>query len=103
MISFSVNTVKELLSSAPFSVTAPAPGGASNESITREMTFALFTTTAVFATLYQKYSFASVIGGIYDKMIVKMTEVWYKKVLEKQPDGAIILDVGIGTAGTFVP
>ena len=34
-------------------------------------------------------------------MIVKMTEVWYKKVLERQPDGATILDVGIGTAGKF--
>ena len=51
------------------------------------------------ATIMQKYSFSSCIGGIYDKIIVSMTEVWYRKVLEKQKRGAVILDVGIGTAG----
>jgi hypothetical protein len=58
--------------------------------------------TAALATLQQKYTFASVIGGIYNTIIVKMTEVWYKQVLEKQTDGATILDIGIGTAGELL-
>lgn len=45
---------------------------------------------------------SSLVGGIYDKMIVNMTRVWYKHVLEKQNDNVIILDVGIGTASKLL-
>lgn len=41
-------------------------------------------------------------GGIYDKIIVKMTKVWYKNVLDRQNDQCVILDVGIGTASALL-
>jgi ubiquinone/menaquinone biosynthesis C-methylase UbiE len=65
-------------------------------------------TTLSAAALYKMSGFsakkgiARLTGGIYDKMIVSMTEVWYKNVLERQADNAIILDVGIGTAGALL-
>jgi|AntRauTorckE5430_2_1112549.scaffolds.fasta_scaffold08314_5 hypothetical protein len=62
----------------------------------------IFATTAALATLQQTYTFASFIGGIYNTIIVKMTEVWYKQVLEKQTGWATILDIGIGTAGELL-
>jgi hypothetical protein len=76
------------------SITMPM---ASNEN-TKALT--LFASTALMSTmLSKKYSFSSFVGGIYDKLVVNMTEVWYRRVLEKQTDGSVILDVGIGTAG----
>lgn len=54
---------------------------------------------AVLATIYKKISIAQIAGSIYDKIIVDMTKVWYRAVLEQQPDHAVILDVGIGTGG----
>eukprot|EP01083_Nonionella_stella_P002790 8003_1 len=65
-------------------------------------------TTLSAAALYKMSGFsakkgiARLTGGIYDKMIVSMTEVWYKNVLERQANNAIILDVGIGTAGALL-
>ena len=65
-------------------------------------------TTLSAAALYKMSGFcakkgiARLIGGIYDKTIVSMTEVWYKNVLERQAENAIILDVGIGTAGALL-
>lgn len=59
-------------------------------------------TLATMAVLAKKYSVSTVVGGIYDKIIVKMTETWYRSVLEKQKDGAIILDVGIGTGSALL-
>lgn len=45
---------------------------------------------------------SKIVSGIYDKIIINMTEVWYKTVLERQNQNAIILDVGIGTAGALL-
>lgn len=39
---------------------------------------------------------------IYDVLILSMTEAWYRTVLEKLPDGSILLDVGIGTGGALL-
>jgi len=39
---------------------------------------------------------------IYDLLILSMTEAWYRAVLEKLPDGSILLDVGIGTGGALL-
>lgn len=39
---------------------------------------------------------------IYDTVILKMTEKWYRSVLETLCDGSIILDVGIGTGGALL-
>ena len=36
---------------------------------------------------------------IYDKLILQMTEVWYKSVLSRVKEGNKVLDIGIGTAG----
>ncbi|GFH59986.1 hypothetical protein CTEN210_16462 [Chaetoceros tenuissimus] len=57
---------------------------------------------AVLATIYKKVSIAQIAGSIYDKIIVDMTKVWYRAVLEQQPDHAVILDVGIGTGGALL-
>ena len=39
---------------------------------------------------------------IYDTLILKLTARWYAEVLERLPDGAALLDVGIGTAGALL-
>ena len=39
---------------------------------------------------------------IYNSIILKMTEKWYRTVLEQLHDGSIILDVGIGTGGALL-
>lgn len=36
---------------------------------------------------------------IYNRIIIRMTKVWYGCVLERLRDGDKLLDVGIGTAG----
>ncbi len=36
-------------------------------------------------------------GWVYDRLIVGMTADWYREVLARFPDGARVLDVGIGT------
>lgn len=41
-------------------------------------------------------------ADLYDMLIVKMTRVWYKAVLERCVGGARVLDVGIGTATALV-
>jgi hypothetical protein len=106
MSSLSATAVKDLFSSLASSLSAPTNDGSSAASsslpsnkLQSHASLTIFAMTAALATLQQKYTFASVIGGIYNTIIVKMTEVWYKQVLEKQTDGATILDIGIGTAG----
>ena len=42
-----------------------------------------------------------VLASIYNRMIVHMTREWYRAVLNEVEDGSVILDIGIGTAGTF--
>jgi SAM-dependent methyltransferase len=39
---------------------------------------------------------------IYDTLILGLTSRWYAAVLERVPDGAALLDVGIGTAGALL-
>ena len=39
---------------------------------------------------------------IYDTLILRLTSKWYAEVLERLPEGAELLDVGIGTAGALV-
>lgn len=41
-------------------------------------------------------------ADIYDLLIIKMTRVWYKCVLDRCEGGARVLDVGIGTATALV-
>ncbi len=43
----------------------------------------------------------SLMGHVYDVLVVKMTKVWYKAVLSELPTGARLLDVGIGTGGAL--
>mmetsp|Transcript_20330 Transcript_20330/g.48000 ORF Transcript_20330/g.48000 Transcript_20330/m.48000 type:complete len:470 (+) Transcript_20330:43-1452(+) len=38
---------------------------------------------------------------IYDVVILNMTEVWYRTVFSRLPDGTAVLDVGIGTGGAL--
>ena len=40
-------------------------------------------------------------GLIYDLTFRKLTIGWYRQVLQRLPDGAHLLDVGIGTAGAL--
>ena len=39
---------------------------------------------------------------IYDVVILRMTEKWYRTVLSRLEDGSILLDVGIGTGGRLL-
>ncbi len=39
---------------------------------------------------------------IYDKLILGLTAKWYAEVLGRLPEGAALLDVGIGTAGALL-
>lgn len=39
---------------------------------------------------------------IYDALILKLTSQWYAEVLGRLPEGAAMLDVGIGTAGALL-
>ncbi|WP_136067604.1 class I SAM-dependent methyltransferase [Modicisalibacter radicis] len=39
---------------------------------------------------------------IYDTLMLRLTSRWYAEVLERVPDGAVVLDVGIGTAGALL-
>jgi len=41
-------------------------------------------------------------GFIYDTLILKLTSRWYAEVLGRVPEGALVLDVGIGTAGALL-
>jgi SAM-dependent methyltransferase len=41
-------------------------------------------------------------GLVYDTLILGLTSRWYAEVLERVPEGAALLDVGIGTAGALL-
>ncbi|WP_019557998.1 bifunctional 2-polyprenyl-6-hydroxyphenol methylase/3-demethylubiquinol 3-O-methyltransferase UbiG [Thioalkalivibrio sp. ALE12] len=41
-------------------------------------------------------------SAIYDFLILRLTARWYAAALERIPDGARVLDVGIGTAGALL-
>lgn len=41
-------------------------------------------------------------GIIYDTLILRLTARWYAAVLDRNPDGAHLLDVGIGTGGALL-
>lgn len=41
-------------------------------------------------------------GFIYDRLILGLTTRWYAEVLERVPEGAAVLDVGVGTAGALL-
>jgi SAM-dependent methyltransferase len=40
-------------------------------------------------------------GWIYDRLVAGMTSDWYRVVLGRMPDGARVLDVGIGTGAAL--
>ncbi|QOR41010.1 class I SAM-dependent methyltransferase [Billgrantia diversa] len=39
---------------------------------------------------------------LYDALILRLTARWYAEVLERLPEDAVMLDVGIGTAGALL-
>lgn len=39
---------------------------------------------------------------VYDTLILRLTSRWYAEVLSRVPEGAALLDVGIGTAGALL-
>jgi SAM-dependent methyltransferase len=39
---------------------------------------------------------------VYDTLILRLTSRWYAEVLRRMPEGAALLDVGIGTAGALL-
>jgi SAM-dependent methyltransferase len=40
-------------------------------------------------------------GWVYDRLVAGMTADWYRQVLGRLPDGARVLDVGIGTGAAL--
>eukprot|EP00804_Cyclotella_cryptica_P013467 CCRYP_005196-RA/>CCRYP_005196-RA protein AED:0.00 eAED:0.00 QI:186/1/1/1/1/1/2/265/256 len=69
---------------------------------------------AVLSKPYYSFNYASAIlhqfsiyyckakSFIYDVIILRMTEKWYRAVLERVDDGSIVLDVGVGTGGALL-
>ncbi|HEX8271074.1 MAG TPA: class I SAM-dependent methyltransferase [Longimicrobiaceae bacterium] len=41
-------------------------------------------------------------SAVYDALILRLTSRWYAEVLRRVPEGAALLDVGIGTAGALL-
>ncbi|WP_104204396.1 class I SAM-dependent methyltransferase [Billgrantia saliphila] len=39
---------------------------------------------------------------LYDTLILRLTSRWYAEVLSRVPEGAMLLDVGVGTAGALL-
>ncbi|KAL7553705.1 hypothetical protein ACHAWF_017040 [Thalassiosira exigua] len=50
--------------------------------------------------LFSYYSIAK--SYVYDTVILRMTEKWYRAVLEGLEVGSLLLDVGIGTGGALL-
>ncbi len=44
---------------------------------------------------------AAVRAWLYDRILIGLTAGWYREVLMRLPDGASILDIGIGTGGAI--
>lgn len=44
---------------------------------------------------------SAVRGWLYDRLLVGTTAAWYREVLDRLPDGASVLDVGIGTGAAM--
>mmetsp|Transcript_20364 Transcript_20364/g.58891 ORF Transcript_20364/g.58891 Transcript_20364/m.58891 type:complete len:309 (-) Transcript_20364:1534-2460(-) len=73
------------------------------------LALATATTAAAAALLYRIDALGSVgrriravPPAVYDRLVLHMTEVWYRAVLERLEDGSAVLDVGIGTAGALL-
>lgn len=66
------------------------------------MYFGLFV-TALWALLTMGWFLhPNAMADVYDFLIIRMTKVWYKAVLERCRGGDRILDIGIGTATALV-
>lgn len=58
----------------------------------------------IMAAIMQQFSsyYSKAKSYVYDTVILRMTEKWYRAVLETLDDGSILLDVGIGTGGALL-
>lgn len=63
--------------------------------------YPLFVAFFVFVLIMIRFG-RSIPPLIYDKLILHMTEVWYRAVLTRVDNGSTILDIGIGTAGALL-
>jgi ubiquinone/menaquinone biosynthesis C-methylase UbiE len=63
-----------------------------------------YSPTALLSSILSRFShyYSLTKSYIYDIIILRMTELWYRTVLQKLPDGSILLDVGIGTSGALL-
>ncbi|KAL3821965.1 hypothetical protein ACHAXA_004453 [Cyclostephanos tholiformis] len=66
--------------------------------ITRHHSFDII--AAIVRRLSSYYSRAKSV--VYDTVILRLTEKWYRAVLQKLDDGSILLDVGVGTGGALL-
>lgn len=79
----------------------PASTSSADGAISSRTTYYFnFTMSAVMQRF--SYYYCKAKSYIYDALILSMTEAWYRAVLEKLPDGSIVLDVGIGTGGALL-
>lgn len=81
-----------------------APAGTSTFSVVNKTSpFAFFAMDPFSALLsvYRRYH-ARARSYVYDAVILGMTELWYRSVLERLEDGSVLLDVGVGTAGALL-
>ncbi|KAL3765929.1 hypothetical protein ACHAW5_003897 [Stephanodiscus triporus] len=66
----------------------------------RYLSFDIITAIMRRLSLYSYYSKAKSL--VYDTVILRLTEKWYRAVLQKLDDGSILLDVGVGTGGALL-
>ena len=85
---------------------APSPPVSSDDGETKKREYQmLFSLVVILLYIIMKSTWSMLPNAksdIYDFLIIKMTRVWYKAVLDRLPGGARILDVGIGTATALV-
>jgi SAM-dependent methyltransferase len=69
-----------------------------------EIAKSTYSPTALLSSILSRLShyYSLTKSYIYDIIILRMTEVWYRTVLQKLDDESILLDVGIGTAGALL-
>ncbi|KAL7532204.1 hypothetical protein ACHAXR_004491 [Thalassiosira sp. AJA248-18] len=75
-----------------------SPGGGGVLAKRRYISFDIMAAITQHVSFY--YSKAK--SFVYDIVILRMTEKWYRTVLERLDDGSIVLDVGIGTGGALL-
>ncbi len=80
--------------------TAPTSSSGANGTVANVTPYFNFSMSAFMHRFISYYCMAK--SYVYNIMILSMTEKWYRAVLDRMPNGSVILDVGIGTGGALL-